>query len=814
MRFWARWRATLGGKAGVPRVAIFAAVTAIAVALRLRWERVHEFNFVLGSIGLAAVSFFASQWLIISIAGAATALPMLGLALLSRRPGWVQRHEPLHLFVIFLNRQAGHGEVLALWIALVLWFIPCFLGRVMVITVLCLFVPLLLNDLAMRRLRRKAAGPGASASSALSHREPAESEWEVRSERRYYIYALAWCGLIVLLAVSDRGQVLTLVPVALAIFAADVVRALATYLSDGLEVTLKERTVKLARWADSGFTLVVFTGLGILLFVTLRPAAEAGATDHRQRVRWYDDKALADPGPADLSLFLVSDNQFHELGGSRSGVHLDLVDWLVPVAVRPVELDLLSGATLWHFAAAYKALHEEGKAGHWAHLGDSGDLGCASEVRRFTERYVSQFGDGLAALVPGNHDSTFIGNFVWSPDWPQNCPPPGGPLHKAESNDLLSKASPGATLIGHNRFWGSALARVTQLGTSSGRAVLGVFVDTSDFTTVQLGAAGQQGAISSAQARWLRRELKAHLGAGQPPLVLLFLHHTYDELSFLSQWRLNEIADLAGPGLLGLVSAHTHLAALRPQHLGGRLWWWRGQGKYRVPEMVLGSTTDPPQEAALLQVGTGDKGPWVRLRTLPAVARPGQTCDDSPEAASVPAGECRALVDHLKKKPACQAMFRDLGPPPGTPERLPDEEERRVSLEQRRRGEPPPQEPPKVKTEQQDRARALLQCVCSEMSCGLDASQPYPLDDPRLFEHLDRLNADPGHRKELVCLSWAASVLQGHKKQGWSYAQALLYAFDRSVTFSATDLFARGDDLQQHACAPFPPELAPPAPTR
>ena len=34
-------------------------------------------------------------------------------------------------------------------------------------------------------------------------------------------------------------------------------------------------------------------------------------------------------------------------------------------------------------------------------------------------------------------------------------------------------------------------------------------------------------------------------------------------------------------------------------------------------------------------------------------------------------------------------------------------------------------------------------------------------------------------RSELVCLSWAASVLQAHKhKPGWSYARALQESFD------------------------------------
>ena len=56
------------------------------------------------------------------------------------------------------------------------------------------------------------------------------------------------------------------------------------------------------------------------------------------------------------------------------------------MAVRPVELDLLSGAALARFAEVYHGLAAERPGLRWVHLGDSADLGCASE----SEDYVCE----------------------------------------------------------------------------------------------------------------------------------------------------------------------------------------------------------------------------------------------------------------------------------------------------------------------------------------------------------------------------------------------------------------------------------------
>src|SRR5262249_18523706 len=130
----------------------------------------------------------------------------------------------------------------------------------------------------------------------------------------------------------------------------------------------------------------------------------------------------AAPMQTDIALYLMADTQLHELRGLRSAGHLDIVDRLVSVAVRPVELDLLSGVTFEHFVDLYKRMQNERNDLRWAHLGDFADLGCRGEVGRFQKLLAPMPRKLLAGASIGNHDGTFVGNFAWHPDWDSACP--------------------------------------------------------------------------------------------------------------------------------------------------------------------------------------------------------------------------------------------------------------------------------------------------------------------------------------------------------------------------------------------------------
>ncbi len=467
------------------------------------------------------------------------------------------------------------------------------------------------------------------------------------------------------------------------------------------------------------------------------------------------------PGKPIGSLFLVADSQFHELLGDRDGGQLDMIDKVVPVAVRPVELDLLSGATLAHFAEIYGELQKSNTSLKWAHLGDFGDLGCRSEIEERLPRYVDLFGRGdrLAALVPGNHDSAFVGNFLWHPDWGKACRP--SHLVDKEASDRILAGLGGGTVRTHLLAGTTWLAGATRI--SDG--VAGAFLDSSDYMGLgfNLGIAAVEGSISMPQRLQIVRDLDS-LGGGLK--VVLFLHHPYDTLSAWGKWNIERIAKHLGSRLLALVSAHTHFVGCRQHTFGGRT----------VPELVISSTTDPPQEAALLEIFQDSDRHWIRLRTIPAVSRSKKSDSLGFRLSTQIAGEdCRRVIERLQEPESsefCKQLFQ---------------------WELLRR----PDDPEELKENQQPRAMRLLKCI---------ALKDVPKDPltynpklPNLWTELDRQIIDafqkpsephPADRKTLVCLSWAASVLQGHKRESWGYGGALDYALEDSVAYAAKQIVA------------------------
>jgi hypothetical protein len=242
------------------------------------------------------------------------------------------------------------------------------------------------------------------------------------------------------------------------------------------------------------------------------------------------------------------------------------------------------------------------------------------------------------------------------------------------------------------------------------------------------------------------------------------MHHPYDELTWDSQQVLGRMLADVRARTLGIVSAHTHLAALRSADLGGTL----------VPEFVLGATIDPPQEAALLEIGESEPGNVaMRVVTVPAVARPGATCGDA-VTPTVPAATCRAAF--VRAKAECDEIVRANGQPVEGSH---------------------PQSPALVKAAQEVRAAALFACLNRLRILPTQLSAT-PLDDPTLFRAIDAqakaLAADPSDAAkttldELACFAWAGAVLQQHKfEPGFSYAHALDVALDTNIVFAATEM--------------------------
>jgi hypothetical protein len=235
-----------------------------------------------------------------------------------------------------------------------------------------------------------------------------------------------------------------------------------------------------------------------------------------------------------------------------------------------------------------------------------------------------------------------------------------------------------------------------------------------------------------------------------------------DEWTRVSRKHLERLAFSLGTRLWGLVSAHTHLAAIRTQQVGGRT----------VPEFIVGSTIDPPQEAALLE---GWPDGHLTLRTVPAVRRDEMTCPDE-TAETVSAQTCRQVFAKLRESKACDPLF-NAG---DADERLrlqtaECEKTAKVWTSPLDPGLAHVESPEDLDCLQEARAEQLLSCL------GDPTPGNAPLHDPHLPDRV--LAASERDQDAWVCLSWAASVLQSHKRERWSYAQAIDFCLDASATY-------------------------------
>ena len=615
-------------------------------------------------------------------------------------------------------------------------------------------------------------------------KEPNASEERIVAERQAYFYAFSVLGFGGLSLLAPR-QATAILPLLLA-FSVGVPFRLAPLrrsrgsTDHGVPADVWRRARTAGRRYDVALVALSQLAIGGVLWAKLHPAL---VNDQRDTAARSEPVRGVPPGkppaspPKDppIRFFLLGDTHFHELAGQRTGVHLDLADAIVHVAVRPVELDLLSGFTLARFTQARAELARAAPL-PWAHLGDYGDLGCISELDRFGG-YVALFGDPPVALVPGNHDSAFEGNFGWHASWDSACAPSPRST-KTVSDAILQLLSPSSETVRHISSR-TALTAVRPIGRIGGVDVVGAFVDTSDSSSIAV--AGIQGAISTTQESFVRAEL----AKWKDPWVVVFMHHPYDELTWDSQQALGRMLSDVRARTLALVSAHTHLAALRAVDLGGA---------GSTPELVIGAMIDPPQESALLEIGESEPGNVaLRVVTIPAVARSGATCGEG-VTPTVPAATCRAVFDRAKA--ACTEITGATSRPVEGSH---------------------PQSPALVKAAQQIRAQALFACL-DRLQILKTHFGAAPLDDPTLFTTIDAaakaLVAEPADAAkqqtldELTCFAWAGAALQQHKfEPNWSYAHALDVALDPGTVFAATEMTydrKTGAGTQRACASPSP----------
>lgn len=689
-------------------------------------ERLYVFNF----LTLILASLFCSTWPL--IAGAEIALGLAWLIVVRRN----RTSLPARL-IVDVNRTLGHIEVRMPWLVLTMLLPgPSFMRWGAAATLILRGATS--EELLVRLWRQLRGLPEATAA-------------QLQRERRVPMYFFTFVGSLLLLGLAP-GQARAMLPSMLAVLVGMALRLTATWQGGRRDGGLSQR-----QWSATFDVLLGVLVLGVLCAGAWLLGRPNPQTEFSQRISAA--ACVAPPqGEPLISLTLLADTQFHELRGERSAAHLPMVDAVIPVAVRPVALDLLSGVTLVHFARLYRqyvAAHPTTQSSY-AFLGDLADIGCSTEIERYPA-YFARFeeptwtgGRGhMAGLASGNHDNTFVGNFAWHPDWDPAClvpakgalPAHGTRLDKISSDyalrDLVKRFATKDLIVPDEPLRASAawidgrssLPMVNRLGELPGtppRPVYGVFLDTGDSAYWQLGVAGSQGHVSQAQIDYVRARVPADAW------VVLMLHHPLEQLGPWSRDRVGELATAWQERLLLVISAHTHRSAL---HFDTPL------GNRTVAQFTIGSTTDPTQEMAILELRGTAQQPSAWVATIPAVTRPGMDCANW---AQLHADTCEQALGDLAT--ACPMLLED---------------DWRVSLHT----------PDEMTAHQRKLAEQIMACL------GID-NRGDPLD-PEAYTGWAQRNDQT--RRKFVCLSWAASVLQGHKGDAWRYVDAVRCLGERSA---------------------------------
>jgi len=817
-----------------------------------------QLGWTLEYAGVVAISLAASLWFFIFLADVALAVAWFAFTFI--RPRTPQESPYLywtHQAVELCNRQFSHIEAFWIWLGVLLPCAPRIDIQIPALIGLALLGPALVDWITL-----------------LLHPGVSRASGELQSARRPVIYTFIFLGVLILLVWRSPGQRMSLVPLAGAVAVGLVVRSWrhvrrrhqAKDHPDKVQ-TFRRQQRRLTGGLDvlfgPGLMLAGLVGL-LVLSLWLRHRQDHVTAEALDGPLPDREACVAEPGgpvEADVSLFLVADSQIHELGGERFPGQTELADLLVPSAVRPVELDMLGAASVARLHHMFEeVVRDAGKRPvFWAHLGDFADLSCTGEILRAADMFSSFGRQKLVGVAPGNHDMSFTGNFLWSPYWTGACR--SSRADKVASLRIIGSlldprcgvVAKEASVSGpEESLWPSwltgtgGLVTVTPLGSvrhrGQPRSVVAIFVDTGDDATFDWGLAGLFGTYSRDQDRRLRARVQDLKATVTDPLWLVFAHHPLGEMTRPSRARLEStLAWLDGdplgtgtqgaatlepePRVLAMIAAHTHRAETHRVCVAGRV----------VREIVVGSTIDAPQQGAILELGTDQRGlASARLRTVATIARPGFTCGTKP--ATIDAEVCQRIVARLKRDPDCEPLFDEGQGAARDCSELEQPSDLGDTLRELMSSSSPV-EPRAIRQAQTLRARRLMTCVCrknldasaartaltyqppfsADGSCrppsvasaavapgpaatGLGFCEPIardgdPLDDDVFARRIDQRLASGGEEaaQELACLSWAASAQQLHKAMGMTFASALRCAFDDRTIPAAQESVATLD---------------------
>ena len=702
--------------------------------------------------------------------------------------------------ITFVNRQVGHFWALFVWFTIVLTAVAGLAWQLGGAAALVLLGAPLLNGIA--RLPLRFLGPDSDD----------KTSGDLLWRRRYLIYLVTAVGLVGLW-LSALGQLDRLAPLLLAIGTGIACRTLRHYLRNrqvaGAQVAggdaraslaardrFRQAQSRAAQRADGpGMLLVPLSILGLVAFSWwLRRDLDQRLAAARAEPR-HTGAPLTMPTSAEVALFLMADAQVHELGGAPFPGQTEIARVFVSSAQRPLALDLLDTVPLRRFSALYSALNvQRTTAGRspmwWVHLGDLADLACQRELDAASQALGELAADApLAGIALGNHEMSFDGSFHWSPYWDRACA--GGKLEKDDAAERVARSFSASLRGGTGQLvrlpaslWyphGGSLSAVRELGAAhhrgQSRTLLGIFLDTSDGRAFDWGMPGSIGAISAAQLDALEAALvplqTAAAKAEAPPVYVLFGHIPYGDLASSSRARLarwitqldarqNDLA--AEPRVLAYLSAHRHALGTERHCIDNRY----------LREVTIGSTTDPPQQAAVVEIGPDLTGRLVlSVRSVQSVARPSSAVDPP---LGIDAAACRQVAHQLSQQRSCQTLL-PIGPD-AAPPRDCQAVEHSTSFAQRWAALATYAGPRDPDTRQRFAsldAERLLTCICREGACETPRA---PLRGDTHWQSLEQAWSHPGRRIELSCLAWAASVSHAHAAASMTLAEALRCSFD------------------------------------
>ena len=339
---------------------------------------------------------------------------------------------------------------------------------------------------------------------------------------------------------------------------------------------------------------------------------------------------FGDAEPASLEALVISDNQFHHLLGDPGWIRIKVIDEVSGTAIRPVALDLFADDLFERTLEDYVATQGlQGTRGAVLHLGDALDVACESEWERFEAAMAipGRLGDGWA-MAPGNHDAFFYGMAHEGGIWKRGCREPGDTWSEdrrltkprfieaylnALGKQVDAVPAPVALSEGEHAFGTPLLKRVawrkdagqpwrsyvvTQVDLSQpegANPVYGVLLDTAQYKRMpRIGGPVLPGKNAGLEGDILKDQIETVLGwvAEEPDAHFVLMAHF--PLGSLTERARQHLQPLLEATLPMWVSAHTHAGFVteHPETL----------------ELNVGSITDFPNEARLLQLQEGKGG--------------------------------------------------------------------------------------------------------------------------------------------------------------------------------------------------------------